>query len=135
MMSPKIRILIVDDHEQVRNGLCKLLSREEDMEIVAESTNGKEALADAATYLPDIILMDAKMPMSDGLQATNAISEKGVSCKIIMLTMFEEYLDEAMKNGARGYLLKGIDIHYLSDTIRSVHEGNIVIDERIGTAV
>ena len=134
-MSSKIRILIVDDHDEVRHGLSKLLSHQEDMEIVGESANGKEAITDAATCTPDIILMDAKMPQSDGLEATSILNDKRVSPKIIMLTMFEEYLDEAMRIGARGYLLKGTDIDYLSETIRSVHQGKIVIDERIGAEV
>jgi len=134
-MSPKIRILMVDDHDEVRHGLRKLLSHEEDMEVVGESANGKEALINAVECSPDIILMDAKMPVSDGLEATNILSEKGLSCKIIMLTMFEEYLDEAMKIGARGYVLKGTDINYLSEAIRSVYQGKIVVDERIGAEV
>ena len=134
-MSPKIRILIVDDHNEVRNGLRKLLSREEDIEVVGESSNGKEAIINAATCSPDIILMDAKMPVSDGIEATNILNDNGVPYRVIMLTMFEEYLDEAMKMGARGYLLKGTDVHYLSETIRKVHQGELVIDERIGSEV
>ena len=82
-MSPKIRILIVDDHDESRKGLKKLLSQEEDMEIVGESANGKEALVHAALLSPDIILMDVRMPIFDGLDAANILSEKGVSCKVI----------------------------------------------------
>lgn len=134
-MASKIRILIVDDHEEARQGLKKLLSHEKDMEIVGESTNGKEALINAAIRSPDIILMDARMPVFDGLQAANILREKGISCKVIILTMFDQYLDEAMRNGVRGYLLKGIDVSDLSEAIRSVHEGEIVIDDRIKSRV
>ena len=134
-MSSKIRILIVDDHDEVRKGLRKLLSQEEDMKIVGESSNGREALLDATLCSPDIILMDAKMPIAGGIEATNILSENNDRCKVIMLTMFEEYVNEAIKNGARGYLLKGAGVQDLCQTIRDVYEGRIVIDERIGSRI
>jgi len=126
-LSEKIRILLVDDHSEVLQGLRKLLTQEEDMEIVGQCANGKEALISAAVLSPDIILMDVRMPIIDGLEATHLLSKKGVSCKVIILSMFEEYLDEAMKSGAQGYLIKGIKQRELAQAIRSVHHGEIVI--------
>lgn len=134
-MSSKIRILVVDDHDEVRQALVNLLTQEEDMEIIGEYANGKEALINAVVRSPDIILMDIRMPILDGLEAANILGQKSVSCKVILLTMYEEYLDEAIKSGVQGYLLKGMKIHDLTEAIRSVHQGEIVIDERIRSKV
>ncbi len=131
-MSEKIRILIVDDNDEVRQSLVKLLAQEEDMEIIGECVDGKEALVNAVVGSPDIVLMDVRMPMVDGLDAADMLVRKNVSCKVIIMTLYDQYLDEAIKMGVRGYLLKGINIHDLTESIRSVHQGKIVIDERIG---
>ena len=134
-MSEKIRILIVDDHDEVRKSLGGLLAREEDIEVIGECANGKEALISAVVRLPDIIIMDIRMPIVDGLEAAHILAQKSVSCKVIIMTLYEQYLDEAIKSGVRGYLLKGINLHDLTKSIRSVHQGEIVIDGRITSPV
>ncbi|MFC1932213.1 response regulator transcription factor [Chloroflexota bacterium] len=128
-MSAKIRVLIVDDHDEVRRLLVKLLAQEEDMEIIGKCTNGKETLVSAALRTPDVIVMDVRMPIIDGIDAARMLLKKRSSCKVIIMTLYEQYLAEAMEIGVQGYLLKGINIDDLAESIRRVHRGEIVIDE------
>ena len=127
----KIRILIVDDHDEVRRSLVRLLAQEKDIEIVGECADGKEALVEAVVRSPDIILMDVRMPMIDGMDAAQILLKRNKPCKVIIMTLYEQYLAEAMRIGVQGYLLKGINIHDLAVAIRNVHQGKIVVDERI----
>ena len=131
-MSEKIRILIADDHEESRQALRKLLSLAEDMEIIGETGDGKEALVSAAMRMPDIILMDGRMPVLSGLEASRILNRKEFSCKVIMLTSYDHLASEALRAGVRGYLLKGINFEVLTDSIRKVHQGKTVIDEKLG---
>ncbi|MFC1872785.1 response regulator transcription factor [Chloroflexota bacterium] len=130
-MAKDIQIIIVDDHEVVRDGLRSLLEQEEDMRIIGECANGKEALIMAAVQTPNIILMDIKMPVINGLEATHLLSESPLSCKVIILSMYDDYLAEAMQSGARGYLVKGRKGDELAQAIRQVHRGELVISENI----
>ena len=130
-MSEKIRILVVDDHEGVRKSLVKLLALQEGMEVIGECSNGEEALIKAATLSPDIILMDVRMPMINGIDAAQMLVQKNLGCKVIIITMYEQYLIEAMKAGVHGYLLKGINMNNLTECIISVKQGKVFIDERI----
>jgi DNA-binding NarL/FixJ family response regulator len=130
-MDKKIRILIVDDHEVVRHGLMQILSQVEDMEIVGQCANGEEAVDQAETLFPDIILMDIKMPITNGLEATKRLRAADIPCSVIMLSMYEDYLNEALKAGARGYLLKDTKCEELTDAIRRVYYGEIVISSNI----
>ena len=118
-----IRILLVDDHEVVRKGLRHMLELEADMEVVGEAADAKEALAQAELLSPEIILMDIKMPGSDGIELTRQVKETLPSCNVVMLTLYDEYLTEAIEAGASGYLLKDIKREELIRAIRSVHEG------------
>lgn len=130
-MNKKIKILLVDDHDVVRRGLQQMLNQEADIEIVGQCDNGEEAISRAEKLSPNIILMDIKMPVVDGIEATRRLSEKGISCDVIMLSMFEDYLGEAMEAGARGYLIKDIKREELVHAIREVYRGEIVFSNSI----
>jgi DNA-binding NarL/FixJ family response regulator len=130
-MKKDIQILLVDDHQVVRDGLQHMLGREEDMEIVGQSGSSEEALSQLEKVSPNVVLMDIKMPGEDGIEVTRRLLEKKPSCKVIMLTLYDEYLAEAMEAGAMGYLLKDIKRAELVQAIRQVHNGQIVISENI----
>ena len=132
-MEKDIRILLVDDHQVVREGLQHMLNQEEDMEVVGQSANAEEALLQLEVFFPNIVLMDIKMPKVDGIELTRQLKEKQPSCNVIMLTLYDEYLDEAFEAGAVGYLLKDTKRAELTQAIRQVHRGEIVISESITT--
>jgi len=128
-MEKDIRILLVDDHAVVREGLKHILAHEEDMEVVGESANGQEALSQVETLCPNIVLTDIKMPVMDGIELIRYLKEQYASCNIIALTIYDEYLAAAMEAGARGYLLKDIKAEELTQAIRQVHLGEVVISQ------
>jgi len=130
-MKKDIRILLVDDHQVVREGLQHMLKQEEDMEVVGQSANGEEALSQVEMLSPNIVLMDIKMPGIDGIELTRQLKEKQPFCNIIMLTLYDEYLAEAIEAGAVGYLLKDAKRAELTQAIRQVHHGEVVISESI----
>ena len=130
-MGKDIRILLVDDHQVVRDGLRNMLAEEADMEIVGQSAGGEEALTLIAEHSPNIILMDIKMPRMDGIKLAYLVKQKNPDCGIIMLTLYDEYLTQAMGAGARGYLLKDISREELIQAIRQVHRGEVVISKDI----
>jgi len=118
-----IRILLVDDHQVVREGLRRMLELEADMEVVGEANDAKEALTQLELLSPEVILMDIKMPGVDGIELTRQLKEKQPFCNIIMLTLYDEYLAEAIEAGAVGYLLKDVKREELVRAIRAVHQG------------
>lgn len=118
-----IRVLIVDDHQVVREGLQRMLKLEDDIQVVGEATNMGEALTQAELLSPDIVLMDIKMPEKDGIEATRRLKERQPACKVIMLTLYEEYLTQAIEAGAEGYLLKDVKREELVSAIRAVQQG------------
>ena len=118
-----IRILVVDDHQVVREGLRHMLELEADIEVVGEAGDAKETLTQVEALSPEIILMDIKMPGVDGIELTRQLKEKQPSCNIIMLTLYDEYLTEAIEAGAVGYLLKDVKREELVRAIRAVHQG------------
>jgi DNA-binding NarL/FixJ family response regulator len=124
-----IRVLIADDHRIVRQGLrhvCELGG----LTVVGEAEDGREAVKLARQLRPDVILMDINMPVLDGVQATHLIVEADPSVRVIILTMYRQdrYVFEAVKAGARGYLLKDIDEQDLAAAIRAVHQGDALIN-------
>ena len=123
--SAQIRILAVDDHVLVREGIAVLLSNEPDMALVAEASNGREAIQQFRAHRPDITLMDLQMPEMNGLDAMIAIRSEFPQARIIMLTTYAGDVQglRAMKVGARGYLLKTLLDKELLETIRAVHAG------------
>ena len=123
--SAQIRILAVDDHVLVREGIAVLLSTEPDMALVAEASNGREAIQQFRAHRPDITLMDLQMPEMNGLDTIIAIRGEFPDAKIIVLTTYKGDVQilRALKAGARGYLLKNTLHKELIDTIRAVHAG------------
>jgi DNA-binding NarL/FixJ family response regulator len=124
-----IRVLVVDDHALFRRGLQMVLEQEPDIEVVGEASDGAEATDKAAETLPDIVLMDVRMPKRGGIDACTTIHEVVPSAKIIMLTISDEEADlyDAIKAGAMGYLLKEISIEEVASAIRAVHGGQSLI--------
>lgn len=123
--SEKLRVLVVDDHALFRRGLQMVLEQESDLELVGEASDGAEAVEIAQGSMPDIILMDVRMPKRSGIEATAQIKDLMPHVKILMLTISDEEADlyEAIKAGASGYLLKEIPIEEVADAIRSVWAG------------
>jgi DNA-binding NarL/FixJ family response regulator len=124
-----IRVLVVDDHALFRRGLEMVLSQESDIEVVGEAGDGAEAVELAAQLLPDIVLMDVRMPRRSGIEACTAIKDVVPSAKIVMLTISDDEADlyDAIKAGASGYLLKEISIDEVAAAIRSVSGGQSLI--------
>jgi DNA-binding NarL/FixJ family response regulator len=131
MMRPvePIRVLVVDDHALFRRGLEMVLAQESDIEVVGEAGDGAEAVDKAADLLPDVVLMDVRMPRRSGIEACTAIKDVAPSTRIIMLTISDEEGDlyEAIKAGATGYLLKEISIDEVATAIRAVAGGQSLI--------
>lgn len=128
-----IRVLLADDHALFRQGLKSLLEAEGDFRVVGEAKDGWEALRHALEARPDVILMDIQMPNLDGVQATQAILEEWPQARVIILTMYRQdaYVFEAVKAGARGYLLKDTDASELIGAIRRVHAGEVLLDAEL----
>jgi DNA-binding NarL/FixJ family response regulator len=124
-----IRALIVDDHALFRRGLEMVLDSERDIELVGEASDGEEAVERAGESLPDVVLMDIRMPRSSGIEACRALKAVAPSAKIIMLTISDEEADlfEAIRAGASGYLLKDIPLDEVAESVRAVHGGQSLI--------
>lgn len=128
-----IRILLVDDHQLVREGIVSLLRTQPDLEVVGEAAGGQEAIEKARELMPDVILMDIQMPGGDGITATGIIKAEMPSTKVLMLTVSEDNQDlfQAIKHGAQGYLLKNLPAERLFDAIREVYRGYAPISSRV----
>ena len=124
-----IRVLVVDDQALVRAGFHMILEAESDMEVVGEAADGLEAVAAVQRHLPDVVLMDVRMPNLDGISATRRILEGGSAVKVLMLTTFDmdEYVYEAFRAGASGFLLKDAPPERLVDGIRAVASGESLL--------
>jgi DNA-binding NarL/FixJ family response regulator len=123
--SKPVRLLVVDDHHIVRQGLVALLATVPEMQVVAEASDGQQALALYREHQPDVTLMDLRMNMMNGVETTRAIRAEFPNARIIVLTTFDgdEDIYRALQAGARGYLLKGMDTDELLAAIRTVHSG------------
>jgi DNA-binding NarL/FixJ family response regulator len=132
-----IRILLADDHALFRQGLKSLLEAESDFKVIGEAKDGREALRHALEAYPDIILMDIQMPGLDGVQATQEILKEWPEAKVIMLTMYRQdsHVFEAVKAGARGYMLKDVDAKELLEAIRQVHQGEVLLDAEMAEQI
>ncbi|MCL6517666.1 response regulator transcription factor [Alicyclobacillus sp.] len=127
--SRKIRVLVVDDHELFRQGVCTILGRAGDLEVVDQAEDGRQAVEKCRQHLPDVVLMDINMPVCDGLEATRQIKREHPYVKILILTVSdaEESLFEAVKSGASGYVLKNASPQEVMDSVRRVSAGEPVI--------
>ncbi|HEY9789407.1 MAG TPA: response regulator transcription factor [Candidatus Obscuribacterales bacterium] len=120
-----IKVLIADDQEMVRSGMVALLSYQKDLSVVAQAAHGEEAIALARDFQPDVILMDIRMPVCDGITATETIRRNNPDVKILVLTTFDEeqLVVRALQAGASGYLLKDTPSDQIAGAIRAVHSG------------
>jgi len=125
-----VRVLIVDDQQLMRDGIASLLKLQDGLDIVGTAANGQEALEQAVSQQPDVILMDIRMPVVDGVSATQQIHRQLPDCKILMLTTFNDdaYVLEALQAGASGYLLKDLPARDLTQAILAVHRGIYQLD-------
>ncbi len=130
-MSNPIKVFIVDDHLIVREGITSILEIEKDIEVVGQASNAQETLSQISKLVPDIVLMDLRMPGVDGIQLTRLVRNKLPTCKVIVLTLYDQFAGEAMKAGAKGYLLKDISLEDLVDSIKRVYGGAEVYDKNI----
>jgi DNA-binding NarL/FixJ family response regulator len=137
MSSTRIKILCVDDHPIVRDGIVYALQQQTDMELVAEATNGIEAIAAFRKHRPDVTLMDLQMPGMNGIEATAEIRKEFPMARIVILTTYSGDIQasRALKLGAVGYLLKGMLRTELIDTIRKVHAGQRHIPPQIASEI
>ncbi len=129
----KINVLIADDHTMVRQGLKQILELEEDIVVIAQASNGIEAVKLARELEPDVILMDINMPGANGLQAIKELKQEKNRAKIIVLTIHEdrEYLFKTIQMGAEGYVLKDAESYVLIEAIRSVFRGQSYIQSNM----
>ena len=127
-----IRVVLVDDQELMRVGFRMVLGAQEDMEVVGEAGDGQAAIELAAALRPDVVLMDVRMPVLDGVEATRAITE-AATAKVLVMTTFDldEYALSALRNGASGFLLKDTPPAHLVDALRSVASGDAVVSPSV----
>jgi DNA-binding NarL/FixJ family response regulator len=128
-----IRVLVADDQSMVRAGFRMLLNGEQDIEVVAEASNGREAVAMAERFNPAVVLMDIRMPEIDGLEATRRILAANQAARILILTTFglDEYVYEALRAGASGFVLKDDPAEQLISAVRTVAAGNALLSPAI----
>ena len=127
------RLLIADDHDLVREGLRTVLTSEDGIQVIAEAKDGQQALATCRELLPDLVLMDVRMPVMDGLEATRRIKEEMPQVSVVMVTMHEnpDYLFEAVKAGAAGYVLKDASGERLLGAVRRTLEGESPLNQEL----
>ncbi len=132
----KIRILIADDHDLVREGLAARLNISDNMHVCAEASNGTEALQKAEAYSPDIIFLDISMPEMTGLEVAEKILEKAPESRIIFLSVYDnpEYIHEALRIGAKGYLLKDISREEMMIAVNAIYNGGIYLGSKVANA-
>jgi two-component system, NarL family, response regulator len=132
--SKQIRAVIADDHPVVREGLGALVNSQQDMNVVGEAANGKQAVQEFLLHRPDVLLLDLRMPEMNGIEAIHAILEKEPEARIIVLSTYntDEDICQALKAGAKAYLLKDSPREQLLESIRSVHTGHLSISSSIG---
>ncbi|MGK2929249.1 MAG: response regulator [Acidimicrobiales bacterium] len=125
----RVRVMVCDDHALFRRGLVMVLEAESDIDVVAEAEDGEDAVRKVGEFVPDVVLMDVRMPGVDGIEATRRIGETVPSTKVVMLTVSDEESDlyDAIKAGATGYLLKEISIEEVASAVRAVVAGQSLI--------
>jgi len=141
MTERPVRVLVVDDQQLIREGIASLLGIQPGIEVVGAAADGREAVATALALTPDVVLMDLRMPELDGIAALAVLRRRLPTCRVIMLTTFddEQYVVQALAAGASGYLLKDLPSSELADAIRLAHAGVAQLDAaataRLATAL
>lgn len=136
-MTDAVRLLLVDDQRLMRDGLRTLLEMEPGMAVAGEASNGQEALDQYAALRPDVALMDVRMPIMDGVEATRRLRARWPDARVIILTTFDddEYVFEGLRAGALGYLLKDVSMQELTEAIRTVMAGGVLIEPSVARKV
>src|SRR5687767_9161957 len=134
-VAEQIRVLVADDHALFRRALAAVFADEEDIELVGEAADGEEAVTMSAELVPDVVLMDVRMPKMLGIEAAKQISTAQPTTKIVMLTVSDEEEDlfEAIKAGASGYLLKEVDPTEIAQAIRQIHAGHSLLSPAVAS--
>ncbi|MFD8622237.1 response regulator transcription factor [Streptomyces sp. DSS69] len=132
-----IRVLLVDDHQVVRRGLRTFLEIQDDIEVVGEASEGSEGVARTEELRPDVVLMDIKMPGTDGIEALRRLRQLDNPAKILIVTSFTEQrtVVPALRAGASGYVYKDVDPDALAGAIRSVHAGHVLLQPEVAGAL
>ena len=132
-MPDSIRLLLVDDQRLMRDGLRILLEMEPDLEVAGEAESGQEALEAYETLQPDVVLMDIRMPVMDGVEAIQRLRARWPGAKVIILTTFDDdvYVFDGLRAGALGYMLKDVSGEELAEAIRTVATGGALIDPSV----
>ncbi|AAK78221.1 MULTISPECIES: response regulator transcription factor [Clostridium] len=132
-----MKVLIVDDDALIRESLSILLDLEDEIEIIGTCANGQEAFDFCKNNRPDIVLMDIRMPIMDGVLGTKVIKESFKDIKVVILTTFkdDEYIKEALKNGAEGYILKNQSSDSIIDSLKAVVNGNMVFEQNVAKTI
>jgi DNA-binding NarL/FixJ family response regulator len=133
----RIRVLLVDDHQVVRRGLRTFLEVQDDIEVVGEAADGAGGVALAEELRPDVVLMDVKMPGTDGIEALRLLKEAGNPARVLVVTSFTEHrtVVPALRAGAAGYVYKDVDPEALAGAIRSVHAGHVLLQPELASAL
>ena len=133
----RIRVLIADDHKVVREGLAAILNAKQSIEVVGEAQNGQEAVEKARSLVPDVILMDVRMPRMGGVEATRQIKRESPHIGVIALTMYDEehYIFDLVRAGATGYLLKDTDSAQIVVAIRAIYRGESLINPSVASKI
>src|SRR5438477_6422216 len=133
----KVRVLVVDDQRLMREGIASLLSIQDGIEVVGTAANGQDALAQSLSLRPDVVLMDVRMPVMDGVTATAQLHHQLPGCQVLMLTTFddENYIIDALRVGATGYLLKDIPAYDLARAVQAAHKGIYQLDPSVASKV
>lgn len=137
MATRSMRILLADDHSVVRNGFRRILEAQSDMEVVGEAANGRDAVEQAATLQPDVVIMDVTMPELNGIEATRRIAETAPRARVLALSMHRDsvYVREILRAGARGYLLKDSSEADFVAAVRAVAKGEGYLSPAVSDAV
>jgi DNA-binding NarL/FixJ family response regulator len=132
-----IRVLVVDDQRLMRDGIASLLGLQPGINVIGTAANGQEALDQAQALQPDVILMDVRMPLMDGVAATIAVRQALPACQILMLTTFDDevYVIDALRAGACGYLLKDMPASDLAQAVQAAHRGIFQLDPAVASKV
>lgn len=132
-----INVLIVDDQEMIRESLELMLNSRVNIQVIGTAVNGKDAIVSVSTKAPDVILMDIRMPGMDGIECMKMIKKLRPKSKVIILTTFDddEYIYEALKHGANGFLLKGASTNQLVEAIELIHSGGAMIEADVSAKV